>query len=686
MRNRTRIFSLAVAVCMLLTVFSFSPSVFAQSDTQIQQQTREETSPHSERQAPLASVAEPAENPAAKASAQTQTAPEDPEEPAKEPSENPPQEPAEDPEEETAIYNITTRTESGSGSIDVDKQQAKAGETVSYTITPATGYKLTSAAVGGSEIAIANPYQAVSGTFTVAADTVVSASFAKLETFQITTSVNSSSKGSITASPSVTENGSVTITAKAKSGYYLSDLQVDGVSVGAKRTYTFSNVTQDHTVKAIFSKQVKIMLDAGHYGKYNRSPVYSSYYESNMTWTLHNYLKEELLEYSGFAVGVTRKDQKKDMNVYNRGTASKGYDLFLSLHSNAVSSKSTDYPLIITQKGNTGDSLAKKLGKVIEDTMNTKQSYKVWQKLNKDNKTEYYGVLRGAKAVGTKGMIIEHSFHTNLAATKWLSSNSNLKKMAKAEAEVLAGHYGMSKDGSAGVSVDSEASSSSNKSSGSSSASKVVSTSQKVKVLVGSLHMRKSYSTSSRSMGKAKKNKVYQLKAKTKDGKWGQLKTNGYWIYLKNGYTKVVASSSSSVKTVKSSQRVKVVRKNLKFRKTPSTKGTVAGKAKKNKIYRLKAKTSNGKWGQLKTNGYWIYLSWTKPVKSTKIVKTSKRVRVKVSSLRMRKSCSTSSKTMGRAKKNRVYRLKARTKDGRWGQLKTNGYWIYLKNGYTKTV
>ena len=72
------------------------------------------------------------------------------------------------------------------------------------------------------------------------------------------------------------------------------------------------------------------------------------------------------------------------MNVYNRGTASKGYDLFLSLHSNAVSSKSTDYPLIITQKGNTGDKLAKNLGKVIEDTMNTKQGYKVWQKLNSD--------------------------------------------------------------------------------------------------------------------------------------------------------------------------------------------------------------------------------------------------------------------------------------------------------------
>jgi len=40
---------------------------------------------------------------------------------------------------------------------------------------------------------------------------------------------------------------------------------------------------------------IKVCLDAGHYGKYNRSPAVSSYYESDMTWKLHNYLKKELV-------------------------------------------------------------------------------------------------------------------------------------------------------------------------------------------------------------------------------------------------------------------------------------------------------------------------------------------------------------------------------------------------------
>ena len=91
------------------------------------------------------------------------------------------------------------------------------------------------------------------------------------------------------------------------------------------------------------------------------------------------------------------------------------------------------------------------LGQTIESVMDTKQDYQIWQRLNKDNKTEYYGVLRGSKSVGTKGMILEHSFHTNLTAAKWLSSNSNLKKMAEAEAAAIAVYYGLSKEGSSTI-------------------------------------------------------------------------------------------------------------------------------------------------------------------------------------------------------------------------------------------
>lgn len=74
---------------------------------------------------------------------------------------------------------------------------------------------------------------------------------------------------------------------------------------------------------------VKVCLDAGHYGKYNRSPAVSSYYESDMTWKLHNYLKKEL-ESFGIVVVTTRTNQNTDRALYERGAASKGCNLFIS--------------------------------------------------------------------------------------------------------------------------------------------------------------------------------------------------------------------------------------------------------------------------------------------------------------------------------------------------------------------
>jgi hypothetical protein len=39
-----------------------------------------------------------------------------------------------------------------------------------------------------------------------------------------------------------------------RGGYSIADVQVDGVSVGAVLTYTFSNLTEDHSIRATFMK------------------------------------------------------------------------------------------------------------------------------------------------------------------------------------------------------------------------------------------------------------------------------------------------------------------------------------------------------------------------------------------------------------------------------------------------
>lgn len=192
-------------------------------------------------------------------------------------------------------------------------------------------------------------------------------------------------------------------------------------------------------------RKVKVCLDAGHYGSnYNQSPVVKSYYESVMVWELHLKLKAKL-EALGFEVITTRSYRETDLNVYNRGIASKGCDVFISLHSNACATESVDYPVVYRAYDNlnNADALALKLAKKIGELMGTRQAGRTaTRKSSKGG--EYYGVLRGARDVGTPlYLLIEHSFHTNTAATKWLCVDANLDKLAAAEAELLAEHFGV---------------------------------------------------------------------------------------------------------------------------------------------------------------------------------------------------------------------------------------------------
>lgn len=190
---------------------------------------------------------------------------------------------------------------------------------------------------------------------------------------------------------------------------------------------------------------VRICLDAGHVGShYNQSPVVKSYYESAMVWSLHLKLKAAL-EARGFEVMTTRVNIDTNLGVYERGTASKGCDVFLSLHSNACGTESVDYPVVYRAYDNKNnvDTLALKIAKKVGELMGTAQAGRTATRKNSSG-GEYYGVLRGARAVGTPYyMLIEHSFHTNTKATKWLSEDANLDKLAVAEADILAEFFGM---------------------------------------------------------------------------------------------------------------------------------------------------------------------------------------------------------------------------------------------------
>jgi N-acetylmuramoyl-L-alanine amidase len=276
---------------------------------------------------------------------------------------------------------------------------------------------------------------------------------------------------------------------------------------------------------------MKICLDAGHYGKYNRSPANASYYESVQMWKLHLLLKKYLEEY-GVDVVVTRSEQAKDLALEKRGKMAAGCDLFISLHSNAVGSyvdNSTDYPLACLCVNGKADTIGLKLAQCVAGVMGTKQSARTMHR--QWGSSDYYGVLRGAAKVGVAGVLLEHSFHTNTTATNWLLSDKNLDKLAKAEADVIARHYGLKKKDATDINV------------GSTNATNTAFKPYFVKVKCSSLNIRKTPKwAASDVVGAITDKGVYTIVDECMLGstKFGKLKSGKGWISLGSAYVKKV--------------------------------------------------------------------------------------------------------------------------------------------------
>ena len=183
------------------------------------------------------------------------------------------------------------------------------------------------------------------------------------------------------------------------------------------------------------SKPFKVCLDAGHYGNYNAGAV-KGYYESVRMWKLTELLAKELTA-RGITVIKTRSNQATDLALTSRGRKAKGCDLFLSMHSNAAGAESVDYPVAYVPLNGTGTAIGQKLADIVADVMGTVQKGRTATRKGSSG-SDYYGVIRGAVAVGVPGVILEHSFHTNPKAAAWLMSDANLTKLAKAESDCIA--------------------------------------------------------------------------------------------------------------------------------------------------------------------------------------------------------------------------------------------------------
>jgi uncharacterized repeat protein (TIGR02543 family) len=122
------------------------------------------------------------------------------------------------------------------------------GATPTYTFTANPGYQVGAITVDGVNAGFGNSY-----TFApVMANHTITVSFTNI-TFTITPTAGTG--GTITPSVQVLvpSGGSQKFDIAPNTGYHIVDVQADSVSLGALTSYTFTNVTANHTISATFA-------------------------------------------------------------------------------------------------------------------------------------------------------------------------------------------------------------------------------------------------------------------------------------------------------------------------------------------------------------------------------------------------------------------------------------------------
>lgn len=185
---------------------------------------------------------------------------------------------------EPNIYTVTSSC-GANGTIDpYGAQSYEYGATPTYTVTANAGYAIEHVYVDGEEVTLTN------GTYTFAALTAnhtINATFSE-DTYTITATAGNGGSINPTGANEVLAGSTVVYTITPATGYEIADVTVDNVSVGAVATYTFENVTANHTIAATFSAlQFTITATAGTNGTITPAGVSTVAYGATQTYTVN---------------------------------------------------------------------------------------------------------------------------------------------------------------------------------------------------------------------------------------------------------------------------------------------------------------------------------------------------------------------------------------------------------------
>ncbi len=159
-------------------------------------------------------------------------------------------------------YAVTTSAGNG-GSITGAPNSVNCGEDYTFTVIPDDCYQIGTVTVNGNAVTLdANNSYTIQNVTT---EQTINATFTQIS-YTITASAGNGGTISNAGSTTVNCGDDITYTITPDEGYMISDVEVDGQSVGSENSYLFTNVTSDHTISATFeiipAGEVVIVINA----------------------------------------------------------------------------------------------------------------------------------------------------------------------------------------------------------------------------------------------------------------------------------------------------------------------------------------------------------------------------------------------------------------------------------------
>ena len=153
-------------------------------------------------------------------------------------------------------YTINVTTDYGSSVSGSYPDTVVEGSNKYLHISKRQGYKLTSVILDDSSQTIPSQTEASGEVMTISLENITSNHnlVVTSEPFKYTITTSAGSNGSITPSATVNYGSSKIINMSPSTGYEVNEVIVDGVNKGKITTYTFNNITDNHTISVTFKK------------------------------------------------------------------------------------------------------------------------------------------------------------------------------------------------------------------------------------------------------------------------------------------------------------------------------------------------------------------------------------------------------------------------------------------------